>query len=1823
MKGKGIVFALAMLTAMSAWAQRGKDGAGNIAGAGSQVNAYTTLTANASSGATTITVASNALGTNFSSNLAAGDLIMIYQTRGATLNGVLNGNIGNPNSVAWGAVNSLDEAGNWEYAQVEAVTGGTGITLTCALQNSYTSADDVQVIRVPRYTDLTITGSITAPAWNGSTGGIVAVEVEGTLTNNGSIDVTGLGFRGGSLVGDNNSTFWPGWATTSSDLGAEKGEGVGGYQGDYDNIGGRYARAAAGNGGGGGDAHNCGGGGGANASPNIASYIGYGVPNTAYNDAWDEEVPPIDGLSSIGGGRGGYSHSTNDCNANNQGPNDPCWGADLRRPYGGYGGRPLDYSTGKLFFGGGGGAGDQNNLDGGEGGSGGGLIYIMSYGSVGGSGSFIANGNAGGDTDNSNPPFGGYAGNDGAGGGGAGGAIVVNSEGTIAGGLTFQANGGAGGDQLLAAGLFGSVGEAEGPGGGGGGGYIALSNAGATTSAAGGIEGTTNSPQLTEFPPNGATAGNVGLPGESVSVWYLNPSDVTICSGQSTNLIAPVVGTLPGGTTIAWWDQEVGGTQLGTGAIFATGTLTSTTTYYVGTCPGHYRTEVTVTVTPGPVIDISNISIVDESCTGNDGSITGITVSGGTPAYTYSWSNSGGSNVDVTGASAGSYTLTVTDAIGCVSTSGPHVIGSNGGLTIDVSNVSIVDENCSQSDGAISGVSVSGGSGSYTYDWNSGAYSTVDISGIPAGSYSLFIDDGAGCTGTAGPFTVTNTAGPTINTGAMVISNETCGSTNGSITGITISGGTPGYMYTWNGNNATGPDTSGLGAGNYTLMVTDANGCVASSGPHTIINSPGPVIDETNVVIVDENCGSADGSITGITFSGGTGPLTTDWNNGFASTLNISSLTAGTYTLIVTDANGCADTSSVQTVGNIGGPSIDQTNMVVTDETCGSTNGAITGIVVSGGTPGYTFDWNGNGTLGADTIGLAGGNYTLTVTDAGGCVATAGPIAVGSIAGPTLNTAGMVLTNESCSAVNGSINGITVVGGTAPFTYDWNGNTATGPDTLGLAAGSYTLTVTDANGCIVTSGPHNITNAAGPVIDSTNVVIVDENCGQSDGSITGILVSGGSGPYSFDWNAGFATTLDIINIPAGTYTLTVTDGNGCVATTGVYVVNNIGGPAINITNMVVSDETCTAANGSITGITVSGGTPGYTFDWNGSGTLGADTIGLAAGNYTLTVTDAGGCVATAGPFAIVDLAGPTIDNTNAVVVDETCTAVNGSITGIVVSGGTGPLVYDWSGNNASGPDTVGLGAGNYTLTVTDANGCMATSGPYAITDSPGPVIDETNVLIADENCGQSDGSVTGLTVSGGSGTITYDWNNGLSNQLNLTGVGTGSYTLVVTDANGCTDTSSAFNVNSIGGPVIDISNMVITDEGCLGNDGSITGITVSGGNPGYTFDWNGNATPSADLTGASAGNYTLTVTDNSGCASVVGPFVIGTVNITPIVATINTDLTICAGDLVTISGSASGGGSGLTYVIDDNGNPISSGTLTGGSTTFDVNPTMTTTYCITVVDSCGSVPATACFTVTVDPLFAPIITATDTAACGSLTTTVTVPAGLYASVDWDFGDGTGTATGETATYTYNSVGTYTVTVTVTNGAGCSETFTYGSQMHVFATPNANFTATPQPAILPNANVSFTDQSTGGVNTWQWDFAGQGSSSSQDPTFDFTPSGVGVYPVSLTVTTPDGCTDVVTIDILVIEELPAIIIPNVFTPNADGSNDVFEIQNLPAGNHDMQIFNRWGQLIFKTNDYLNNWDGYTSTGLQVPEGTYYYVLVLEDGTVHEGYLTLTR
>lgn len=498
------------------------------------------------------------------------------------------------------------------------------------------------------------------------------------------------------------------------------------------------------------------------------------------------------------------------------------------------------------------------------------------------------------------------------------------------------------------------------------------------------------------------------------------------------------------------------------------------------------------------------------------------------------------------------------------------------------------------------------------------------------------------------------------------------------------------------------------------------------------------------------------------------------WSNG-QTTATATGLAAGSYTITATDQFGCSATGTA-TVGSTASPI--SVNASATFTSCTSNTGTATGTPTSGVSP-YTFVWN-NGQMAATATGLASGSYTVTATDANGCIGTASA----SVITPNGPTASQASTNVTCFGNNNGAINVTPTGGTGALTYAWS-NGATTQDLAGLAPGTYSTTITDAASCAFSISNILVTQPAAVVASvatATNVACF----GQNNGSID-INISGGNGNYIYLWSNN-ATTQDLTGLSAGSYSALVGDSNGCntnipatTITAPSMALGLSGLPTIN--NVLCFGQ----ATGSVTGVAsvVVGGTTPYNYLWSNGATT-ADLTGLTAGSYTGTVTDAHGCTFVSPS---VPITGPTSAVTAAPTqVNITCNgAGNGSIN-TNATGGTAPLSYIWN-NGATTANLTNLAFGPYRCTITDANGCTFVTSNIQITQ-PTP-LNASGVVTDQTNTGANDGAIN-VSVSGGAAPYTYVWSNGATTQ-DVSGIGAGAFSVTITDTNGCTNTQS-FNV---------------------------------------------------------------------------------------------------------------------------------------------------------------------------------------------------------------------------------------------------------------------------------------------------------------------------------------------------------------------------------------------------------------------------------------------
>lgn len=1300
------------------------------------------------------------------------------------------------------------------------------------------------------------------------------------------------------------------------------------------------------------------------------------------------------------------------------------------------------------------------------------------------------------------------------------------------------------------------------------------------------------------------------------------------CNGGSDG--AASVGVAGGtGPYVYTWTPYGGSTTTATGLIAGSYTVTVVD---ANGCISNATTSPDVTEPPPIVISTSTTPV---SCFGGSNGTAIASASGGTPGYTYQWLPMAVSGASITGLSAGTYTIEVTDSNNCIQNEPVIITEPIAPVSITVSSTPV---SCSGGSDGTASSTTSGGTPPYSYNWMPGSIVGANISGMPAGTYTITSTDLNGCTAT-NSITITEPTIITLTTGS---NNASCGAASG-LAYVNASGGTPSFSYLWTPGGTTNDTASSVLPGTYTVTVTDNNGCSANT---TVLvnNNPGPVATITSITNISCNGGS-DGSAT-VGTTGGMGPFTYSWSPIGGTGATATGLPIGTYIATATDANGCisSDTATLTEPPPI------VISVSTTNASCfGGSNGTASAAVF-GGTPGYTYLWLPGGTTGPSVTGLTMGTYTVEVTDLNSCMEQnifniTEPTPVGAVISSS--------TNVSCFAGNNGTATVSASGGTPFYSYNWLPSGGSGSTATGLAAGTYTVTVTDFNGCTGTTsviitqplialsatasatatscfggsdgttsvvasggtpsytylwspsggssstatgliaGNYTVlitdnngcqTNAATTVTEPTQITgtlaVINPSCGLANGSITS-MISGGTGPYSYLWTPGGVTTANITGIGPGTYSLLVTDNLGCTATFNT-TLTNIVSPVVSIASF--TNVSCNGGNNGTATASIVSGSPPYTILWTPYGGTGLTGTGFIAGTYTVTVTDALGCTATA--TAVISEPTPV----GITILSQTNVSCNGGANGAVTvigTGGTPSYTYSWSPISSSSSTVTGLTAGTYISTVADQNGC-STSISINITQ-PATLLAVFGTVINPACYNSNNGSIT-ANVTGGTIPYSYLWSDGQTGST-ATGLVAGIYSVIITDASGCTTSLTMILTQ----PTQVITTAGMNDTICLGNSGTVT-ATASGGAGGYFYTWqpggiiNGgtyNVTPTSNTT------YTVTAYDADGCAGTPDTVSAIVYNLTAANIAALALSPICPGQGTVVYAVATGSTGPLTYTWNNG-----LGTGPGG---FLVTPSSPVTYVVTVTNACGASVMDS-VSITFNPPPTVILTSDTNSICApgsiqffdnSITGNVTDPITGWL---WSFGDGT-TSTLQNPTHFYPSAGTYTVTLTVTTFGGCNNSNSSAPYIiNVYPYPIAAFSQNTSVLDLPYDLLILNNMSTGAIS-YYWTFGDGGTSTTTNPQYLY--NSVGVYPIMLIATSSFGCSDTAYSQVTTTAD---VIFPNVFTPSTGGSsgggydlgsltNDVFFPYTSGVTDFKFEIFNRWGELIFVSNDINIGWDGY--------------------------------
>ncbi len=908
------------------------------------------------------------------------------------------------------------------------------------------------------------------------------------------------------------------------------------------------------------------------------------------------------------------------------------------------------------------------------------------------------------------------------------------------------------------------------------------------------------------------------------------------------------------------------------------------------------------TITESNPLTVSNLSVNDVLCSGDASGRAAIAVAGGSGTFTYAWSN-GATTAQVTNLSAGSYTVTATDQNGC---------SIERGITVGqperiVPNASAMNEMIANDGSATA--DPTGGRPPYTFLWSKVGdqnfnRTTRTITNLSPGQYTLRVLDANNCnvvqTVTVAPSNCT-----TINFSANVVT-PTCDGVIGSIA-LTPEVGNEPFTYNWS-NGATTAAIDSLQPGEYCVTVTDRDGCPANRC--FTLND----LSKFEVRITDvQPVGCFGGRNGSITVTAGVGNFTYAWSNG-VNERTINNLEAGNYTVTVTNSAGCKVTETVRL--NAPDSIVAQITSKMDVSCVGSLNG-MASVSAMGGKAPFTYRWS-TGAM-QDTIREIGvGIYQVTITDADNCTASTSV----TIAQPDSLLATLQIEDTACPSVSSGMANITATGGTSPYRYAWSNGSGNVREITNLGKGSYDVTVTDNNNCTITL-PF-VVEEPDSLFLSFTAITGETAPGANNGGAT-VVVTGGTAPYEYRWDSG-ENLPSAFNLAGGARTVTVIDGKGC-AKVGTVRINEASCTiSIAVTGTNVS---CNGGNNGTATAQVNNSTSEQlTYSWS-NGARTQDIDGLVAGNYAVTVSEANGCEAVGSVF----IAQPVILGASIITKkDIDCDGTLGTATA-TATGGTGNITYRWS-NGANTPSTANLAAGNYTVTVTDQNGCTATTNT---TIRPANTLNITQNVTNVTCAGEADGNIT-INVVGAVSTLSYRWQNNISTTNTANQLAAGNYQVTVTDENGC---ESAISIRVSEPAPLQIAVNSTNQTSSERNDGTAMSMVVGGTAP-YQYNWSNGAT-TANINNLAPGAYTLTVTDSNNCTAT------RTITIEPS----NQVCTTFDIELVAKDATCANENNGSVQVGNVNSNGPLSYLWSTGDTVSAINNLLPGTYIITVTNGIG------------------------------------------------------------------------------------------------------------------------------------------------------------------------------------------------------------------------------------------------------------------------------
>ncbi len=1078
-------------------------------------------------------------------------------------------------------------------------------------------------------------------------------------------------------------------------------------------------------------------------------------------------------------------------------------------------------------------------------------------------------------------------------------------------------------------------------------------------------------------------------------------------------------------------------------------------------------------------------------CSNNNGNATA-NATGGTPPYTYQWS-SGENWQSIANVGPGNLSVTVTDSNWGTGSANMNInIPDPLDVTVDGGDYDCWNDNNSMT------AMVTGGTAPFNFNWSNGSTSQSLTNLNQTDYYFVTVTDSKGCVKVAGKSYVEPMA---LEVNSI---DGTCfGACDGSIN-VAVEGGIAPFFFQWDyGFQPSSQIQTVAPFGDYNVTVTDGMGCTKTAFGQ--VNEPDDI-----VIAVDIATPCNDGSNVAAAVTGGTPPYNITWNNGTNGPN--AYLNTGTWFVKVIDANNCAKEEEVQIM------SASNLNLQVsaTNANCQTNMGQAT-VDIVGGNSTYTYEWS-NGALDKTVTDLQPGDYTVTVSNAGGCT----EVAQVTIEEPTeIEIDSYTTTPSGCHGDNGTAT-VNPIGGTGAYYFNWNDPLTQGGQTAyQLAPGTYLVTVTDDAGCSGTMEIEVPDESIDVVVDITNASCEDTPSGKLETSIS----SGGTAPFTYAWSNG-QTTPNLTAVPAGWYGVTITDATGCTEEQMVEVLDESMQVDIEITNLG-----CFGADDTALETVIENGQAPFTIQWS-NGTQAAAIGSLPEGNYTVTVTDAAGCEKEAD----VLISTPEIE-VNMDMTNESCEdAANGTAQVAVAVGGTAPFAYAWS-NGETSEAVANLTAGTYEVVVTDANGCTQTNF-VEIETVPFEVI----VNVSNADChGNPNGYADVDVTNGGQAPFSYEWSDG-TNQVSTTNLSVGQYSVIVTDAAGCTQAKD-FDVetNSPADAAIGWEIVDCTEDGMLIQFNDLSSLN---GTNTVAWEWSLSTNqvsvqqnpifliPDENVSAQ------LTITTSDGCEDVVTEdFTLDLINYA-----VENIQTVCQSayhevnlDLTSQNVTIDWSPDNLILSGDGTTNPVIS-TADAGQYTLSVK----------LENAAGCVIEDQ-VEITIEPATAMDPVDMTYKQCKGLQVDFEITNATQDFV-WFFNypdDPTASASGTNPSFEYTEPGTYTIAIEPVGD--CAETQFLTVDVGEGAV--ADFEFEMDNCVNP-VIVQFTDVSnipSGDIVGWNWDFGVLGTSNEQNPSITIT-NDQGVV-ASLSVEYGDGCVVEVEQDFNVVMFNPPYVLSNAFNCQA--------------------------------------------------------------------------